>query len=116
VIPPHGPLTSGDARPYHRISRAGQQRRIAAAALWGEGGTFAHDAYVRNRHLFPGLPELPIVIGPTAYGRCTGLTRASWPHGPRISLFSAEFARAVEALHDEPTPVDLDGLAPPAAT
>jgi hypothetical protein len=113
VIARHGPLTSGDARSYHRISRAGQQRRTAAAALWGETGKFAHDAYARNRHLFPGVSKLPIIIAP---GRIRPLhrrlTRAGWPHGPVLR----RVARAVEALHDEPAPVDLDGLAPPATT
>ncbi|MPZ64542.1 MAG: hypothetical protein GEU83_03155 [Pseudonocardiaceae bacterium] len=67
--------------------------RDAAAALWGEAGMYAHDGYAcfRAEH-FAELPEqLPIVIGITAYGRCLGLTRAGWEHGPRITLASNLF-------------------------
>jgi hypothetical protein len=47
--------------------------RGAAQVLWGEAGTYCHDSYQRQRHLFPELPdELPIVIGITAYGKCLG--------------------------------------------
>ncbi len=67
--------------------------REAAAALWGEAGIYAHDGYARHRaEHFPELPDqLPIVIGITAYGRCLGLTRAGWEHGPRITLASNLF-------------------------
>jgi len=75
--------------------------RDAATALWGDAGAFAHDAYGRNRHLYPELPEqLPIVIGITAYGACRGLTRIGGSHGPRISLFSAEFAKGRRIVED----------------
>jgi hypothetical protein len=75
--------------------------RGAAVTLWGRAGAFAHDAYARNRHLYPGLPErLPIVIGITAYGGCNGLTRLGWEHGPRISLFSAEFKKGRYLVED----------------
>ena len=62
--------------------------RDAAAALWGEAGAYAYDAYDRIRAaLYPELPaRLPIVIGLTAYGHCIGLTRGHWDHGPRITL------------------------------
>jgi hypothetical protein len=69
--------------------------RDAAQALWGEAGTYAHDAYARIREaLYPELPgQIPIVIGITAYGHCDGLTRGGWEHGPRISLFSSAFGQ-----------------------
>ncbi len=76
--------------------------RDAAEALWGEAGTYAHDAYTRTRQsLYPELPaQLPIVIGITAYGACHGLTRAGWEHGPRISLASLAFARGRRYVDD----------------
>jgi hypothetical protein len=68
--------------------------REAATTLWGEAGTYAHDAYDRIRaQLYPELPtQLPIVMGLTAYGHCIGLTRLEWEYGPRISVFSPLFA------------------------
>jgi hypothetical protein len=76
--------------------------RDAAAALWGEAGTYAHDAYARIRPaLYPELPaQVPIVIGITAYGHCDGLTRACWEHGPRISLFSSAFGHGSRYVDD----------------
>lgn len=72
---------------YTRVSY-----RDAAVALWGEAGAYAHDTYTRLRPLLPELPpELPITIGIVAYGRCRGMTRTTWEHGPRISLFSSLF-------------------------
>jgi hypothetical protein len=69
---------------------AGQEAsyRAAAVRFWGEAGAYAYDAYARLRaELYADLPEhLPIVIGITAYGRCLGLTRGAWEHGPRITL------------------------------
>ena len=69
--------------------------RAAAAALWGDAGIYAHEAYADFRsRLYRQLPrQVPIVIGITAYGHCDGLTRSCWQHGPRISLFSSAFAR-----------------------
>ena len=62
--------------------------RAAAVTFWGEAGAYAYDAYARIRTaLYPDLPgHLPIVIGITAYGRCLGMTRGGWEHGPRITL------------------------------
>jgi hypothetical protein len=62
--------------------------RAAAVTFWGEAGAYAYDSYARIRTaLYPDLPEhLPIVIGITPYGRCLGLTRGGWEHGPRITL------------------------------
>jgi hypothetical protein len=75
--------------------------REAAEVLWGEAGAYAHDAYQRYLHLYPGLPaEVPIVIGITAYGRCLGLTRTAWLHGPRISLFSSNFGQGTRIVDD----------------
>ena len=76
--------------------------RDAAVALWGEAGAYAHDAYARIRaQHFPALPEqLPIVIGITAYGRCLGLTRACWDHGPRITVASNLFAQGRRRVDD----------------
>lgn len=76
--------------------------RDAAEALWGPAGTHAHESYARlRRELYPELPaQLPIVIGLTAYGRCVGMTRASWPHGPRISLFSPAFDDGARYVDD----------------
>lgn len=76
--------------------------RDAAEALWGQAGAYAHDAYARLRAgLYPELPiQVPIVIGITAYGHCDGLTRTSWQHGPRISLFSSAFGRGHRYLDD----------------
>ena len=76
--------------------------RDAAAALWGDAGTCAHDAYARIRAaLYPELPaQVPIVIGITAYGHCDGLTRACWKHGPRISLFSSAFSHGSRYVDD----------------
>ena len=68
--------------------------RDAAIVLWGNAGAYVHDSYTRWLPLFPELPEtLPIVIGITAYGRCLGLTRAGWHHGPRITIASNQFQR-----------------------
>jgi SprT-like family len=69
--------------------------RDAAVVLWGDAGAYAHEAYARIRaEHYVDLPEqLPIVIGLTAYGRCIGLTRPAWEHGPRISVSSSLFAR-----------------------
>lgn len=74
----------------------------AAVVLWGEAGAYAHDSYARIRPaLYPDLPaQIPIVIGITAYGHCDGLTRSTWKHGPRISLFSSAFARGRGFLDD----------------
>jgi hypothetical protein len=75
--------------------------RDAAEVLWGEAGAFAHDAYTRNLHLYPGLPaELPIVCGLTAYGACVGMTRLGWRAGPRISLFSPLFSAGHRRVED----------------
>ena len=66
--------------------------RCAAIALWASAGAYVHDAYTRLLPLFPELPpQLPIVIGITAYGHCSGLTRCDWQHGPRITIASNEF-------------------------
>jgi hypothetical protein len=70
--------------------------RWAAGLLWGEAGEFAVDEFDRiNRDVFGcgGLPPLPIVIGITAYGHCTGLTR--YRARPRISLASRLFANTL---------------------
>lgn len=78
-----------------------QSYRAAATALWGEAGAFAHDAYGRARRLYPELPaELPIVIGITAYGHCTALTRSGWRYGPRITIASNLFARGRNRVED----------------
>src|SRR5262249_13710215 len=71
----------------------GVSYRAAAVRFWGEAGAYAYDAYARLRaELYPDLPEhLPIVIGITAYGRCLGLTRGGWDHGPRITLLLEVF-------------------------
>ena len=75
--------------------------RDAATALWGEAGAYVHDAYNRWLPRFPELPdELPIVIGITAYGRCIGLTRAGWQHGPRITIASNLFKAGRRAVDD----------------
>jgi hypothetical protein len=75
--------------------------REAATALWGDAGTYVHDTYRRFHHLLPELPDsLPIVIGITAYGKCAGLTRANWTHGPRISIASNLFQRGTRAVDD----------------
>jgi hypothetical protein len=66
--------------------------REAAITLWGDAGSYVHAAYARWLPLFPELPEsLPIVMGITAYGKCIGLTRAGWEHGPRITIASNLF-------------------------
>jgi hypothetical protein len=67
---------------------SGVSYRDAAVKFWGQAGAYAYDAYARLRlALFPELPgQLPIIIGITAYGRCLGLTRGCWEHGPRITL------------------------------
>ena len=68
--------------------------REAAAVLWGDAGAYVHDAYSELRPLYPELPPaVPIVIGITAYGKCMGLTRAGFAHGPRISVASNAFSR-----------------------
>jgi hypothetical protein len=68
--------------------------RDAAVALWGDAGAYVHDAYDRWHHLYPELPDtLPIVMGITAYGKCIGLTRPYWRHGPRITIASKLFNR-----------------------
>jgi hypothetical protein len=76
--------------------------RDAAAALWGEAGVYAHDAYARIRaEHYPDLPpQLPIVIGLTAYGHCLGLTETGWKHGPRISIFSPLFGAGADQVDD----------------
>ena len=76
--------------------------RVAAAALWGEAGIYAHEAYAELRPvLYPQLPrQVPIVIGITAYGNCAGATRPDWEHGPRISLFSSAFGRGACYIDD----------------
>lgn len=76
--------------------------RDAAVTLWGDAGALAHDLYAKHRaNHFADLPEsLPIVIGITAYGRCLGLTRTGWQHGPRISLESRRFAQGENVISD----------------
>jgi len=76
--------------------------RDAAVTLWGDAGAHAHDAYARLRPaLYPELPpQVPIVIGITAYGRCLGLTRHGWEHGPRITLESRRFAEGARLIDD----------------
>lgn len=76
--------------------------RAAAAALWGDAGRYAYESYSRIRaEHFPELPEqLPIVIGITAYGRCLGLTRGTWTHGPRITMASNAFRRGTGFVDD----------------
>jgi len=76
--------------------------RAAAAALWGEAGVYAHEAYADFRpRLYRQLPrQVPIVIGIVAYGHCAGLTRCDWRHGPRISLFSSAFGRGDRYVDD----------------
>ena len=75
--------------------------RDAAIRLWGEAGAHAHDAYDRQRHLLPELPdELPITIGLSAYGHCRGLTRTQWEHGPRIFIASTLFADGAGVVED----------------
>lgn len=76
--------------------------RAAAAALWGDAGIYAHEAYAELRPLlYRELPrQVPIVIGITAYGHCAGLTRCDWDHGPRISLFSSVFGRGACRVDD----------------
>ena len=76
--------------------------RDAAAALWGEAGAYAHDAYarLRNEH-YPELPaQLPIVIGITAYSHVAGLCGGTWEHGPRITLESRRFAQGRRWVDD----------------
>ena len=63
--------------------------REAATIFWGDAGTYVYDCYQQLRPLFPNLPDtLPIVIGLSAYGKCSGITRANDPHlnSPRISI------------------------------
>jgi hypothetical protein len=76
--------------------------RDAAVTLWGDAGAYAHDTYARQRTThYPHLPpQLPIVIGLTAYGRCLGLTQGNWAHGPRISIFSPLFSRGRRQVDD----------------
>uniref|UniRef100_UPI002AD271F5 SprT-like domain-containing protein n=1 Tax=Frankia sp. Cr1 TaxID=3073931 RepID=UPI002AD271F5 len=66
--------------------------RRAATLLWKDAGKFAVDQFERiNNELFADeLPPLPILIGITAYGHCTGLTRFQ-PEGPRITLSQTLF-------------------------
>lgn len=73
----------------------------AGAALWGPGGAYLYAAYERlQSRLFPELPpELPMVIGLTAYGHCIGLTR-SWPSGARISVAPKVFAEGARMVDD----------------
>ncbi len=70
------------------VDRETDSYRAAAVTFWGDAGAYAYDAYARIRaELYPDLPEhLPIVIGITVYGRCLGVTRGGWDHGPRITL------------------------------
>jgi hypothetical protein len=70
--------------------------RTAAEILWGPAGAWAVEEYGRlNSTYFDGaLPDVPIVIGLTAYGRCIALTRyhGDWDaERPRITLFSPLF-------------------------
>jgi SprT-like family len=76
--------------------------RAAAAALWGDAGIYAHEAYEEFRpRLYRELPrQVPIVIGITAYGHCAGLTRCDWRNGPRISLSSSAFGRGACYVDD----------------
>ncbi len=76
--------------------------RDAAAALWGEAGAYAHDAYARLRdEHYPELPaQLPIVIGITAYSHVAGLCGGTWEHGPRITLESRRFAQGRRWVDD----------------
>jgi hypothetical protein len=63
--------------------------RAAAVALWGDAGAYVHDCYRDWLPLFPELPDqMPIVLGLSAYGHCSGLSRFSDPQltGPRISI------------------------------
>ncbi|MGH9152804.1 MAG: SprT-like domain-containing protein [Acidimicrobiales bacterium] len=73
----------------------------AGAALWGPAGAYLYAAYERlQSRLFPELPpELPMVIGLTAYGHCIGLTR-SWPSGARISVAPKVFAEGARMVDD----------------
>src|SRR6478736_960917 len=60
-----------------------------------------YNTYDRQHHLFPELPEqLPIVIGITAYGKCIGLSRTTWTHGPRITIASNRFWRGRHFVDD----------------
>jgi hypothetical protein len=87
--------------PYSYSDYTMMTYRNAATTLWGDAGAYAHDAYTRLRVLYPGLPaELPIVIGITAYGHCLGLTRQTWGHGPRITLFSPIFTAGQRMVDD----------------
>ena len=75
--------------------------RAAAEKLWGEAGAYVHEAYDKYRPLFPELPRtLPIVIGLTAYGKCIGLTRTDWEHGPRITIQSSAFKGGTDLVDD----------------
>jgi SprT-like family len=77
--------------------------REAAITLWGQAGAYCHDRYneYRRSHYLELPEQLPIVIGITAYGRCLGLTRGGWEHGPRISIASRLFrAVGIRAVDD----------------
>lgn len=81
------------------------QYREAGRVLWGAGGVYAVDEYVRlNQTYFAGeLPPVPIVVGITAYGRCIGLTRheGDWKEElPRITLASNLFGDGPGAVSD----------------
>jgi hypothetical protein len=79
--------------------------RQAAIWLWGPGGEFAADEFMRlNREHFAGsVPPLPIVIGITAYGHCLALTRGY--STPRISLGSELFNGSRARLDPNGRPV-----------
>ena len=62
-----------------------------------------HDDYQRHRQHFDNLPEsMPMVIGITAYGKCSGLTRHSSEtfNSPRISIASNLFSAGRRAVDD----------------
>lgn len=63
----------------------------AATLLWGSAGQYASEEFSRlNVDIWDGeLPDLPIVIGITAYSKCVGVTRCR--DLPRITLSSEIF-------------------------
>ena len=96
-------MTAAEASTSPVVSRAKKTTsyRDAAAVLWGEAGTYCHDSYDRQRHLFPELPAgVPIVCGITAFGKCLGLSRTTWEHGPRITIASNLFKRGAYYVDD----------------